>query len=89
MGEAEINKGEESQSDDDIEYGGAEVPSQNDPDSLELRRAADHDHYWCKAPDPLNLHPNRMKCAICGQMVDRNVQSQPWAPQPTFPRAGY
>ncbi len=88
MGEAESSQGEQSQ-DESIEFGGAEVPAQNDPDSLELRRSSDHDHFWAPAPDPLNRHPNRMKCSICGQTVNKNVQSQPWAPEPTFPRAGY
>jgi hypothetical protein len=74
---------------DDVEYGGAAVPVENDPESMELRRASDHEHFWVPASDPLNQHPNRMICMICQQKVDQNVQSQPWAPEPTFKKAGY
>jgi hypothetical protein len=73
---------------EEIIEGGVEVPADHDPDSPELRRQSDHDHDYRPILDPLNRHPGRVVCRVCGVVIDNTQQSQPWAPKPRIARAG-
>jgi hypothetical protein len=69
---------------------GPKLPPEHDPNSPAARMVRGGcAHEWVKAADPLDLHPHRLMCRLCGHTVDLIEAPQPYYPPVEADRAGY